>query len=361
MDQQASQPNAPERRSLASSRSSQGGDLEAKVEQKFEHVQELIRNLELSINRSWENDRLWLKKIVAPEDPCFITLLRLLVEPKYAAFTALRCVVLRAVQMMLRIAVSMAPVEPGAEPSSDMGMEVLHSVAGDTLASEALQQTLEMAANYEEPLLAFNALIVLAELGPQAIEPDLVCRLLDLFVELPDRAGELVEAALRAHSGGGELRSTLLEEAVSHQGGKLLGEVLLQVINRCDYARRLRAVKLLTGCLNMPAGDSFLYTNDARLLVEILLRELPNHAGEPAAFACYADLLKALTAKSEAVRSHRREDVHQLLQDLKEDERNPLMVRAKCAEVLVAPRAAAAAAEDDNSDTLVGGSEGLAA
>lgn len=356
MEPQAPQPYANERRSLASSRSSQGGDLEAKVEQKFEHVQELIRNLELSINRSWENDRLWLRKIVAPEDPCFSTLLRLLVEPKYASFIALRCVVLRAVQMMLRIAVSMAPVEPGDEPSSDMGMEVLHSVAGETLASEALQQTLVMAANYEEPLLAFNALIVLAELGPQAIEPDLVCRLLDLFVELPDRAGELVEAALRAHSGGGELRSTLLEEAVSHQGGKLLGEVLLQVINRCDFARRLRAVKLLTGCLNMPAGDCFLYSNDARVLVEILLRELPNHAGEPVAFACFADCLKALTAKNEAVRNHRRDEVYQLLQDLKEDERNPLMVRAKCAEVLVVPKAAAVLADEGCSESLTQGS-----
>lgn len=322
------------------------------MEQKFEHVQELIRNLELSINRSWENDRAWLRKIVAPEDPCFGTLLRLLVEPKYSSFTALRCVVLRAVQMMLRIAVSMAPVLPGHEPSSDMGMEILHTVAGEQLASEALQQTLIMAANQEEPILAFNALIVLAELGPQAIQPELVSRLLDLFVELPDRAGELVEAALRAHSGGGELRTVLLEQAVTHPGGKLLGEVLLQVINRCDFARRLRAVKLLTGCLNMPAGDCFLYSNDARVLIEILLRELPNHAGDPGAFQCYADCLKVLTAKSEAVRNHRRDEVQQLLQDLKEDEDLSLAGRAKCAEVLVVLTTAAATRE--------GGSEQLA-
>ncbi|CAE8736748.1 unnamed protein product [Polarella glacialis] len=177
--------------------------------------------------------------------------------------------------MLLRIACSLF-----SGSDANVGMQALVELAGDELAREVLLETCQMAEREDEPLAACNALIVLAELGPKVFRPQLVPRLLDLLQALPDRAADLAEV----HAWGGEARSALLLGAVQHPGGKLLCEVLLQMVNRCDAKRRLRAVKILAGCLTMQGGESLLYTNDARVLVRHLvipsstLRPLPYRA-----------------------------------------------------------------------------------
>merc|ERR1712183_795057 len=109
---------------------------------------------------------------------------------------------------------------------------------------------------------------------------------MDLFTMLPDRAAELSEVALRMHAWGEPARSALLGIIVSHPGGKLLCEVLLQHINWSDdYG--LRSVKVIAGCLKLPFGTDLLYTTDAKVLVEILLRELPIHARDAEVFPHY--------------------------------------------------------------------------
>merc|ERR1712107_710139 len=47
-------------------------------------------------------------------------------------------------------------------------------------------------------LLSCNALLVLAELGPEVLlRPDIPRRVLELFLEIPSKSAELVEVALR--------------------------------------------------------------------------------------------------------------------------------------------------------------------
>ncbi|CAE8614208.1 unnamed protein product [Polarella glacialis] len=189
--------------------------------------------------------------------------------------------------MLLRIACSLF-----SGSDANVGMQALVELAGDELAREVLLETCQMAEREDEPLAACNALIVLAELGPKVFRPQLVPRLLDLLQALPDRAADLAEV----HAWGGEARSALLLGAVQHPGGKLLCEVLLQMVNRCDAKRRLRAVKV--------SGLPRLCISLATARVEILLRELPNHACDANAFVCHAECFKA-------ARFHRREEVVQ--------------------------------------------------
>eukprot|EP00448_Togula_jolla_P006253 CAMPEP_0170613228 /NCGR_PEP_ID=MMETSP0224-20130122/24159_1 /TAXON_ID=285029 /ORGANISM="Togula jolla, Strain CCCM 725" /LENGTH=369 /DNA_ID=CAMNT_0010938813 /DNA_START=41 /DNA_END=1152 /DNA_ORIENTATION=+ len=312
-------------------------ELQLKAEQKYEAVQQVIVNLEQAIRRDGEPDRRWLRGLLNPKEQCFRTLVALLVEPKYEVFVHLQCVALRAVQMLLRVAVN---ILPGGLADPNTGMRILRDLAGQKLATEAYHQVSRVAVGHVEPLLACNAMLVLAELGPEALEvsaASVVPRLLDLFVALPDRADELVEVALRMHAWGKEPRKLLLEQSVLHAGGRLLGEVLLQVINRGDAARVMRAVKVLSGCLSLPNGELLLYTNDAKILMEILLRELPNHAEDEAAFACHADCLRALSLRYQAARQHSRwNEVLQVLTDLRDDELVLGSVRTKCRETISA-------------------------
>merc|ERR1719198_2352731 len=157
---------------------------------------------------------------------------------------------------------------------------------------------------------------------------------MDLFVGLPDRADELVEVALRLHAWGGEPRKQLIQVAVAHPGGRLLAEVLLQIINRSDEGRRLRAVKVLAGCLSKPSSENLLYTNDVRVLVEILMRELPCHAGDATVFNLYMDCFAVLCFRCPAAKIHRRLELTQVLEDIRDDDRNPNLVREKCQEIL---------------------------
>jgi len=292
--------------------------------------------LERALESNSQEDRQWLRKIIDPSDPCFPTLIKLFIEPKYQSFVGLRCVALRAVQILLRIA---AQFVGGREADHNVGASILLNLAGEELANQAFAEVKRMVQG-SEPNVACNAMLLLGELGPEAFPPhllqQLLTQLLDLFVALPERADDLVEVALRAHAWGGERRAALLAKTVSHEGGQLLCEVLLQVINRADKKRRLRAVKVLAGCLALPNSERLLYTNDVRVLVEILLRELPNCAGDTVAFACHADCFKALATRCEAARAHRREEALQVLEDLRDDDRCESTVRGKCAEVLAA-------------------------
>jgi hypothetical protein len=313
--------------------------LEAKASQKCTAVQHMIRRIEQAINNNTEEDRQWLQSIIDPKDTCISTLAKILVEPKYNSFVVLRCVVLRAIQLILRVAVMMVSGPHAFD--ANVGLWCLVHCVGDELTCKVLPVVVHMAECGEcEPLVACNALLMLAELGPEALAAHLAPRLLDLFVRLPDRADDLVEVALRFHAQGGQQRSELLDATVSRPGGSLLCEVLLQVVNRADVKRRLRALKVLTGCLSQPGSEKLLYTNDARVLVEILLRELPNQADEEQAFICHADCFKAFARRCEVAREHRRSEVLQVLCDIQEDDRSTPIIRDQSAAVYAAMTAA---------------------
>lgn len=303
--------------------------LQAKAEEKCETVQAMIRLIEKALDKNGEQERNWLQTILNRQSPCFQTLFHLLLEPKYKSFVPLRCVTLRAIQIILRMVTQMQQ-----SPDANVGMWCIVDRVGEQLANEAFQEICSMVEQVDEPLITCNALLVLGELGPALLAPTLILRLLDLFVSLPDRASDLVEVALRVHAWSGTWRATLVSATLSHPGGKLLCEVLLQVVNRADEKRRMRALKVLAGCLAQPSSESLLYTNDVRVLIEILLRELPNHAGNAQAFACHAECFKAIAMRCKVARAHRRDDVLQVLEDLNQDERNECVVRSQCAEML---------------------------
>lgn len=319
-------------------------ELQARAEEKREFVRNMVGELEKAIrNSGGMEEKRYLSQIVNPENPCFKTLINLMILPKYAGFVALRCVVLRAIQMILKVASNMT--HPGTRKTvagrgdDNVGMKVLRELAGPELAGQGLQEIYLMVDCSEQALVACDAMLVLAELGPEAFNgPDgsRVVRLLDLFAALPDRASDLVEVALRVHAWGGATRSALLEAAVTHDGGRYLGEVLLQMVNRGEPFRRVRAVKIYTGCFLLPDGTDFLYTNDKRVLVEILLRELPLHnsADSVEHFVSYADCYKELVSRCDMTREHCHKEAVQVFSDLAESELGPPEVRAKCTEVL---------------------------
>lgn len=309
-------------------------ELEAKADQKREFVQAFIRRLEKAMCNYAEKDRQWIQRILDPADPCFRTLVKILVQRKYQGFTSLQCVILRAVQMMLKIAVQV--VAGKSEDDTNLGMQCLQELSGQQLALQAFSYICKIANNDEEPILACNALLVLSVLGRDAFDPRLVENVLKLFIRLPDRADELADVALRLHLWNGKCRGRLLELAITHPGGKLLCEVLIQMVNRGDEMRRITAMKVLTDCLRTPGTDSLLYTNDVRVLVEILLRELPNHASNSGLFLCHAECFKALAERFPAARVHRQQEVVQVLEDLRDDETNSMDVQSMCSEVLAA-------------------------
>jgi len=316
-------------------------ELQKKAIEKEEIVRRIIQNIERALKNNREQDRKWLGNVVDPSDTCFRTLVQLAVEPKYEVFVRLRCCALRAVQMLLRVAITMVenkPPEAGGPVVGDasVGLKLFKEMAGGELAIKAFPVILDAAKSRETPLLACDCLFVLAELGPEALtDPQLLVRMLDLFVVLSDRADELVEVACRIHAWGGELRAQLLEAAAAHQGGRLMCEVLIQMINRADPMRKLRATKVLTGCLAMPGGDRLLYTNDARVLVEILTRDLQQTADDETSFVCYAECIKAVVSvASGALHDHHRETLSSAMNDLVADDMVAASVRAAAAQVL---------------------------
>jgi hypothetical protein len=213
-------------------------------------------------------------------------------------------------------------------------MKVLRELVGDQMASKACDALALMVNGTEQALVACDAMLVVAELGPQAFDLRFVHTLMELFANLPDRAPDLVEVALRVHAWGGAVRAELLQAAVAHEGGRYMGEVLLQVVNRGDRVRQLRSAKIFTGCFCLANGSQFLYTNDKRVLVEILLRELPRYTRNVAEFVCFAECYRALVSQCEVARSHQQVEAIQLFEDIGEEDRSPPMVTEKCTEVL---------------------------
>lgn len=305
-------------------------DLEAAADQKRESVQEFIRCLEKAVNLNGAQDREWLQRLTDRENPCFATLIKCFTEPKYHGFLTLRCVALRAVQMTLQIAIMTVQ----GRTDHNVGLDALFELAGEELAHQAIQEAVNLAEQVEHPIAATNAMMVLAELGPEALYPELVPRVVELLEALPGRADDLSQVSLRIHAWGGEARGTLLNSIVAHPGGKLLCEVLLQMVNRCDLNRRFRALKIFVGCMGIDGSEGLMYTNDARILVEILLREMPNHTEDLTAFRCHAECYKALLFRYEVARSHRKEEATQVFQDIRDAEGISDPVRAKCSEVL---------------------------
>ncbi|CAE7881108.1 unnamed protein product [Symbiodinium microadriaticum] len=305
--------------------------LEEKAQLKTEQVQQIIRSVEKACEHNSDEERRWLLELCQPSNPCFATLVRLVYQPKYKAFFALRAVCLRAVQMLLQIA-KMTFTDAAGDP--DLGWKTFVELAGVEQAREAYPELVLLAQQQVEFVVASNAITLLSELGPSALKLEHVPLLLELLQVLPDRAGDISEVALRVHAWGGDYRPMLCDAIAQHPGGKILVEVLLQMINRCDEKRRQRALKVLTECFQLPEAAELLYTNDARVLVEILLRELPAHAEDVRAFMCYTGCLKALAAANPAARQHRRDEVLQVLEDLRQDDRLQMEVREQCAKVM---------------------------
>mmetsp|Transcript_10863 Transcript_10863/g.26019 ORF Transcript_10863/g.26019 Transcript_10863/m.26019 type:complete len:340 (-) Transcript_10863:262-1281(-) len=320
--------------------------LEAKARVKTEHVQQIIRSVEKAAEQNSDEDRRWLLDMVQPANPCFPTLVRLICQPKYKAYDSLRAVCFRALQMLLQIGKFMI-TEAARDP--DLGWKTFVELAGSERASEAYPEIVLSAGEQAEMVVSFNAISLLAEIGPSAMTLEHVQRLVHFMEVLPDRASEISEVSLHVHAWGGEHRSVLCETIVRHPGGKHLVEVLLQMVNRCDHRRQQRALKVLTGCFMLPEGRDLLYTNDARVLVEILLRELPEHAEDLAIFECYTSCMQALASVSPAARQHRRDELFEVLDDLRQDDRLEMAVRDHCAEVISAMRCG----DDDIAVSLV--------
>eukprot|EP00928_Gymnodinium_smaydae_P053494 TRINITY_DN37472_c0_g1_i1.p1 TRINITY_DN37472_c0_g1~~TRINITY_DN37472_c0_g1_i1.p1 ORF type:complete len:356 (+),score=83.87 TRINITY_DN37472_c0_g1_i1:133-1200(+) len=312
----------------------------AKVMEKEVVIQGIIINIERSLKENSEEGRRYLLEVVRPDVSCCRNLVEIAISPKYQVCVRLQCRVLRALQMMLRVAVSMVPEGTGYKDHPSVGMMCFKELATPDLAMQGYEHAVATARWHSEAVLACDALLVLGELGPAGLEsPEIHRRLLGLFKELPDRVDELIDVALRIHKQGGQARASLLQETLTQPGGKVLCEVLLQLVNRGDEQRKVRGVKMLRGCLGMPGGDHLLYTNDARVLVELLLRELENSTEDAAAFVIYADCLRALYLSCDVVREHRREEVLRVLDEVHEEESNcEPEVRAACAEVLAVLR-----------------------
>ncbi|CAJ1430720.1 unnamed protein product [Effrenium voratum] len=218
----------------------------------------------------------------------------------------------------------------------NLGWKTFVELAGKSQAEQALPELRLLAKQQADPVIASNAITVLAELGPFALHPELVPQILELFEAASDRASDLSEVALRVHAWGGECRKQLCSGIVTgnHTGGRHLVEVLLQMLNRCDEKRQQRAAKVLTGCFSMAEAKEWMYTNDSRLLVEVLLREIPGKVEDPKTFRCFSSCIKALLLCSHAARQHRRDELWQVLEDLRQDDQLELSVRQDCVEVL---------------------------
>ncbi|CAK8998692.1 unnamed protein product [Durusdinium trenchii] len=305
--------------------------LKEKAKQKQEQVQHFIRSVERACEQNLEEDRQWLLQVIQPSNPCFATLVRLIYEPKYKGYLDLCACCLRAVQMLLRIARTMFE-----DSDPNLGWKTFVELAGSTQAEQALPELRVLAEQQADRVVASNAVTVLAELGPCALTSTLVPRVLELFEETPDRASDLSEVVLRVHAWGGECREQLCNAivGVNHNGGHLLVEVLLQMINRCDFKRQQRAAKVLTGCFGLAEAKEWMYTNDSCVLVELLLREIPAKAEDPKAFHCFSNCVKALLLCSQAAATHRRSELWQVMDDLRQDDRLERSVRQDCVEVL---------------------------
>lgn len=198
----------------------------------------------------------------------------------------------------------------------------------------------QRAMNDDQPVVQVASLLVLADLFAEVPRgqrlglwhiDDLVGKLMHLLDTQPDHAGAIGDVALSVRPS-----AALVDGMRCTPGGRFLAEVLLQVLNRGDDARSLRAAELLGKGLAASSAvecNGFLYTNDAKVMLEILLRELPNHVED--AYARHAECLRAALSSCECLRSHRREEAIRVLEDCRDAARAPAAVRLKCTQALV--------------------------
>jgi len=309
----------------------------AKADEKESIVRENIQNIEHAMQRNQREDREWLQQLIVQRSECFITLVKIVISSKWEVFVRLRCMVLRALQLMMRVARTFVTDDHAQNPN--LGMLLFREMAGEELADQAYPIIAKTALEHEESVLSCDALLVLSEMGAEALEPKTVTeRMLELMAECHDRLHELAEVAMKIHRYGGRMRQTLLEVSLTHPGGRHLSEALVQVCNREKRGEEtLRAAKMITGCISAETGTRrFLFTNDARVLVEVLFqRHLPNAAQDPERFGVFAAMLKAMYSNYSDLQSHHRDQICQVLSDLRDhDEQTHPLVRSSCAEVL---------------------------
>lgn len=228
-----------------------------------------------------------------------------------------------------------------AAPSGRKGLFIdIGQVPTEKVMPSELTRLYERAMNDDHAAVQCAALLVLADLFAEVPRgqrlglwhvDDLVGKLMQLLETQPDHAGAIGEVALCIRPS-----AALVDGMRSTAGGRFLVEVLLQVLNRGGHdARSLRAAELLAGGLAEPAAlgrGGLLYTNDARVLLEILLREVPGHVED--AHARHAECLRAALSACKALRSHRREETVRMLEDCRDAARAPEAVRLKCKEAL---------------------------
>lgn len=192
------------------------------------------------------------------------------------------------------------------------------------------------ASQRQQPGVQCAALLLLADLFAEHDEDwsfgswtcrDVVMHLLELFETQPTYAEDLVKVALHIQP-----RTILVNQAILHRGGMLLCEVLLQVVNSGDSLQSCQAAGILAACLALPSSEELLYTNDIRVLVEILEREIPRHAEDPE--ARHAECLRALLMRCTVARNHRTEDVSRVLEDVRNYACAAPEVRVKCGEAM---------------------------
>jgi len=308
-------------------------DVAAKVQKKIHQVQILIRHLDRAMESQEDSYLKFLESITSPQNPAFGTLVDLF--QKYGAHSTLRCVTLRAMQMIIKInVIACSTFLP--QPAFNLGFQCFCELAGEPSANRLVHDIKVLAeATSEDPALTHLAILMLCEFGPERLKPELAPRIFDLLLSLPPLYGpDLVDVALRMHAWRGEHRRWLLETTCTHAAGRGLGELLLDLVNRGTTVRKLRAIKLLAAVVEMPGGESYLYSNDINIWLELMLRELPECRENEEEFAVFADFLATLFRRCPASRMHRQQDLIQMFEDFQEGEGTAPLVRTKSEELL---------------------------
>lgn len=156
---------------------------------------------------------------------------------------------------------------------------------------------------------------------------DLMQRVLSLLESDPEHADSWTDVAL--HIGRG---SAVVQAILQHSGGRLLYEALLQAVNRGSVFRQRCAAALFAVCLAAPGGADLLYSNDSRVLTEILQRELPTHADDEE--AQHAHCLVALLRSNNGSAKYFSKDFRVVLEDMHISSNSAPQVSKRCAEAI---------------------------
>jgi hypothetical protein len=337
--------------------------LAAKAKEKEEEVQAILTNVTKAMAKSDQEEapRRWLNNCLYERlderDNLISNLVKIAVSRRYRSFYRLRIMVLRAIQLLLRVAIEhKRPNNPQAT-DGQVGMlcfrelveqtqliEQFISVLKDTLCKpEPVPSKPEDGTSVEDGLtpekwLSFNALLMISELGQEELlNREVLHRLLDLFQDFPQ---DLVDVVLRFHAYDASpyiFRNMLSEIIVRHPGGSLLCEVLIQLVNKshADVGdRKLRATKVLTGCLALPSSGLVLHTTDARVLCEILLREITEAKDVPAC-SVFVECLKAFISSCRATLEDRHwERLVDVMTEVRDRRTSPVELQSSCSQLL---------------------------